>query len=359
MKKLIPILFLCFFIACEDNGGPEDPVDNFDRNAMLTSWADNIIIPGYTSFSQLTLSLKNAGETFEGDPTQANLDALRTAWEDAYMGWQKVSMFNVGKADELRFRDQLNIYPTNAAEIEANVTEGGYNLELPSQNDRQGFPAMEYLLFGLGNDDPSILGFYTSDAQAANYRTYVSDLADRIHSLTTAVLSDWTDGGFRESFIANDANTATSAVNLVVNDFVFYYEKNLRAGKVGIPAGVFSGTPLSTHVESFYKKDLAKDLLQTALTAVQDFFNGKAFSSSSEGESMKSYLQFLNTLKGGEDLSALVNNQFNSARNEIQGLDSNFAAQVESDNIALLSAYDQLQLAVVLLKVDMLQAFNI
>ncbi|MEM8892650.1 MAG: peptidase M75 superfamily protein, partial [Bacteroidota bacterium] len=52
-------------------------------------------------------------------------------------------------------------------------------------------------------------------------------------------------------------------------------------------------------------------------------------------------------------------NQLNSARTEIEKLNDDFAVQVESDNIALLSAYDQLQLAVVLFKVDMLQAFSI
>ncbi|MEM6805414.1 MAG: imelysin family protein, partial [Bacteroidota bacterium] len=358
MKKLIALICICLLFACEGEG-PSGPEDNFDRKAMLTSWADNIIIPGYTALSQTTLALKNAGETFESDPTQANLDALRTAWENGYMAWQKVSMFNVGKADELRFRDQLNIYPTKVEEIEENIAQGGYNLLLPSQNDRQGFPALEYLLFGLGSDDPSILGFYTSDAQAGSYRTYVKDLTDRIHDLTSEVLADWTDNGFRESFINNDGNSETASVNLAVNDFVFYYEKHLRAGKVGIPAGVFSGNPLSTHVEAFYKKDLAKELLQTALQASQDFFNGKHFDSATEGEGMKSYITYLNTLKGGEDLSLLINNQLNSARTEIEKLNDDFAVQVESDNIALLSAYDQLQLAVVLFKVDMLQAFSI
>ncbi|MEL6256432.1 MAG: imelysin family protein [Bacteroidota bacterium] len=361
MKKLFPVLLIFILLACEgEDPGPNPPDSTaFDRKAMLMDWADNIIIPGYTSFSSKVKELRTAGETFATDASQSNLEALRTSWEESYLLWQRVSMFNIGKADELRYRDNLNIYPSNVAEITENITQGGYNLSLPSQNDRQGFPALDYLLFGLADSDEGILDFYTRNAHSADYKQYVIDLVTRIDMLTTEVLEDWTSGGFRESFIENSGNSATASVDLVINDFVFYYEKNLRAGKVGIPAGVFSGNPLNTHVEALYKKDLSKELLQLALQASQDFFNGKYFNATTEGEGMKSYLDFLNSLKGGEDLSSLINNQFNAARSQIQSLGDNFAAQIESDNIAMLSAYDQLQLNVVLLKVDMLQAFNI
>jgi hypothetical protein len=39
-------------------------------------------------------------------------------------------------------------------------------------------------------------------------------------------------------------------------------------------------------VEVFYKKDLSKELLNTALKASQDFFNGKHFNSTATGEGL-------------------------------------------------------------------------
>lgn len=363
MKKLFSVLLLFILLACEGEGptGPNPPDSTaFDRKAMLTNWADNIIIPGYTAFAEKTAELKNAAELFTNDANLRSFYTLQSAWEEAYKLWQRVSMFNIGKADELRYRDNMNIYPTNVVEIEENIALGGYNLALPSQNDRQGFPALDYLLYGLADTDIGILDFYTNNAQAANYKQYILDLVNRMDMLTQQVLEDWTNEGYRESFINNDGNSSTASVDLLVNDFVFYYEKHLRAGKVGIPAGVFSGNPLSTHVEAFYNKNLSKELLQIALTAVQNFFNGKYINQTSvEGESLKSYLDFLNTMKGSEDLSLLINTQFNISRDRIQDLSDDFVAQVETDNIAMLSAYDQLQLNVVLLKVDMLQALNI
>lgn len=362
MRKISILFLLAFVFACEAEGpnGPEQPDPaTFDRQAMLLNWADNIIIPGLTAFSQETQKLKSAGITFSENPTQAHLESLRDSWKSAYLLWQKVAMFNIGKATELRYRDNLNIYPANVFEIEENINLGIYNLELPSQNDRQGFPALDYLLHGLADNDAQILEFYTSHSLANNYLTYLKDLLTRIDDLTLAVLADWTTEGFRESFIENKGSSANASVDLLVNDFVFYYEKNLRAGKIGIPAGVFSGNPLSTHVEAYYKQDFSKELFLQALQAVEDFFIGKAFASNAEGKSLNDYLDFLQTEKGGADLSKLIQDQFSSIRNQAAPLQNNFIQQIENDNTALLATYDQLQVNVVLLKVDMLQALNI
>ena len=52
-------------------------------------------------------------------------------------------------------------------------------------------------------------------------------------------------------------------------------------------------------------------------------------------------------------------NQFANARTKIQGLNPNFYQQVQDDNTKMTEAYDALQAAVVLLKVDMVSAFSV
>ncbi|MEX0719860.1 MAG: peptidase M75 superfamily protein, partial [Balneolaceae bacterium] len=81
--------------------------------------------------------------------------------------------------------------------------------------------------------------------------------------------------------------------------------------------------------------------------------------SNENAESLSSYLDFLNAVKEGTDLTSLINSQFEAARAEVENLNDNFAQQIESDNSKVLSAYDELQMNVVYLKVDMLQALNI
>jgi hypothetical protein len=59
------------------------------------------------------------------------------------------------------------------------------------------------------------------------------------------------------------------------------------------------------------------------------------------------------------DLVNLINNQLDEARAKISILDDNYFDQINTDNKKMTEAYDALQTVVVLLKVDMLQAFNI
>jgi hypothetical protein len=46
------------------------------------------------------------------------------------------------------------------------------------------------------------------------------------------------------------------------------------------------------------------------LKASQDFFNGKHFNSTATGEGLGSYLDYLKTIRNGEQLSSIINKQF-------------------------------------------------
>ena len=356
---LVVIVSIAFSCGNDDNNnGGGGSTDNFNRKAMLTNWADNIIIPSYQSFATSLTSFKTSVQNFTATPNQFTLTALRLNWLAAYKKWQHVEMFNIGKAETLNYGFHMNVYPTNTTDIENNVVNGSYDLSHPNNHDAQGFPAIDYLINGLGADDTALLAKYTSDTNAAKYKTYLTDVVNKMDNLTQQVVTDW-NGAYKTTFINNDGNTATGSVNKLVNDFIYYYEKGLRASKIGIPAGVWSATTLPSKVEAFYKKDVSKELAKEALTAVQDFFNGKYYSSTTTGSSLKSYLDYLNTIKDGVDLSLLINTRLNDATTQLQGLNANFVTQINSNNQQMTQTYDKLQLAVVLFKVDMLQALNI
>src|SRR5690606_38191921 len=140
---------------------------------------------------------------------------------------------------------------------------------------------------------------------------------------------------------------------------VMYYERFLRSGKIGFPAGAFTGEPSPGNVEALYSDDLSKKLYLKALESVKDFYNGKHFAGSQAGPSYKQYLDKLAFTKSGEKLSDLINKQFTAIQSQAANLNSNLKAQIESDNEKMLLAFDELQKLVVLFKVDMLQALSI
>ncbi len=364
MKKVLSILSILVFIyACTDDEGMTTPddgnstgsVNTFDRSAMLTNWSDNIIIPGYVDFANKVDALETVAEAFTSEPS--DLTDIRSKWLDAYTVWQRVSMFEIGPAENVDFRLSVNIYPSDVAAIEENIASGLYDLELSSNRVAKGFPALDYLLFGLGDTDAAILEKYTGP-NGVSYRTYLMDVIADINERTSLVLAAW-QGDYRDVFVANNGASSTASTDRFVNDYIFYFERHLRAGKMGIPGGVFSGTTEPNTIEGLYNGSVSKQLFIEGLDAMQDFFNGKAYTSNTTGESLNSYLDELNVVKDGADLSAIINNQFDTSRTAVQGL-GNFKTELEvMPPVTFLDAYSEVQRLVPLFKVDMVSALSI
>lgn len=344
-KLTLLLLFpLLLFNACQSNVEDDGPVlPSFDRKAMLTNWADNVILPAYTGLQQDLATLKSAMDVYLDEPSAngGNAAAVRDAFLNSYLKWQQLSPFILGKAEEIRLREQLNTYPADVELILENALAGNANLALPSNIAAQGFPALDYLLFGGADRTP-----LTDDD--AELRNYAAALVDRMIDLSTVAHDDWTNG-YREVFIQNDGNSATASIDRTVNDYIFHFEKYLRAGKVGIPAGVFSDTPLPDRAEARYA-GRSKDLYLASLAASRTFF---------ADEGLTEYLDALNVVRDGELLSTKINDQFVAIGVAAQSVGPDFEEQVETDNSKMLGLYDEMQRLVVLLKVDMLQALSI
>ncbi len=366
MKKHLTVLFFSILLgACssDNGGGPmSDDVDpaptSFERGPILENWADNIIIPSYESFAIKLEALNASFDAFKTDTNESNLLALRASWLSAYKVWQHVSMFEIGPAEAVGLRLNMNIYPSNTEKIEGHIASGSYDLSLSSNRDAKGFPALDYLINGLAENDAAIVSKFNTtdnDELVAYFDAVLSDMT----MLSVQVLSEWKEG-YRDNFVAADGASSTASLDRFVNDYILYYEKYVRAGKMGIPLGVFSGSPLPGNVEAYHKGNVSKELFLEGLNAVQDFFNGKHYGKSSTGQSLASYLDALNTVKEGDDLKKMINDQFNAARTLVEGL-STFKEEIATKTppVEMLLAYDEVQRVVPLLKVDMVSAMSI
>lgn len=361
MKKILLILSLIVLItACSSNGGEDNTGgNNYDRKALLTNWADNIIIPSYVNYQTQVQTLINNTNTFVSNPSESNLQTVRTSWFEAYKAYQYISMYNIGKAEEVSMKECTNAYPTDAAGINANIQSGSYNLALLSQFSKQGFPALDYLINGLGTTDIAIVGFYKANSNSTNYKQYLTAVVNRLKTNADAIVTDW-NTNYRKPFIENSGTSVSSSVNKITNNFVKNLEKDIRTGKLGIPAGIFSnGLKYPEKVEGFYKNDISKELLNISLKASQDFFNGKYLNSTTTGPGLKSYLDYVNAVRGGQKLSDIINNQFATIFTVNNNLNNSFSTQINSDNSKMIYAYDALQQNVVYTKLDMMQALSI
>lgn len=370
MKKLISlkvILLSLILINCTSDSETNDVIEEtelnievkqseFDRLSMLTFWADSIIIPSIDSFYIELNSLNEHVSSFSVNPNPSTLTQLRDQWLTTYKKWQYVEMFDLGVAEEIYFKNRMNIFPANAIRIENNISNLGFNLDDSANFTSQGFTALDYLLFGIAPNDDAIIAKFSDSS--LNYNSYLAAITSKMIELTLSVKSEW-EGSYRDSFIQSTDNTATSSINIMLNNFVFYFEKGYRANKFGIPAGVFSGGPLPDRIEAYNGEIYSQILALEATTAIENFFNGVAYNDpNTTGLSIKNYLDFIET-DVSDKLSTRINNQIQTAKNKIKELNTNFKQQIEENNTEMLLTYDAIQTAVILFKVDMLQKLNI
>ena len=359
MKKYYFIIFI-FFISCSEDKelSESDPADeSYNRITMMENLTENIIIP---SLENLDLKLKTFNtslNSFNSDINLNNLTTLRSNFLEAYKAWQYVEMFNIGKAEEIYYNLKSNVYPVNVARVMANMDNTSLNLDdcsdtKPNNCSAQGFPTLDYLLYGISNTDESILLEYKNNN--SNYKQYLNIVAQELMSNTTTVLDDLKAN--KDNFISSIENNMTSNLNMIVNDFVYYYEKGLRTNKIGIPAGVWT-FKRPENVESFYAQDISKELTLEALNACKKFFVGTKFGTESDnGESFKDYIDYLDT---DNSLSKLILDSFDNSIAEINSLNQSFSNQIENDNIKMLEAFDVLQVAVRYMKTDMLSLMGV
>ena len=355
-KKLLFILSIIILVsACEKSTDTEtDPLAEY-RSEFLENITNNIIIPAHENLQDKVEILSDKALDFSSDPTLLALSELRDAWVKAYMSWQSVEMFAIGKAEEIDYVKSMNTYPCSPVLINNNLESQSYDLNQSNYNSWkvQGFPALDYMLYGLDADSNMVLNYYQGMG-ATKYATYLNDIIYQMKMNTDLVLQYWQTN--KESFISSDGNTSTSSLNLLTNDFIYYYEKGLRANKIGIPCGVWNWFEVyEIGIEAYYRQDISKQLALESLNACKGFFMGKGINSEIFGFSYDDFL----SANGDENLSTDIINGLSEAEIEINKLDNNFRLQLLQDNLPMLDAYDELQDVVVLLKVNMLYSLNI
>lgn len=362
-KLIISLALISVMISCKKDPKDADPSTDThaaDRALMLTNIADESIIPSYSNLNLSIDTFSNDIAVFKTSPTLTNLQTLRISWEKAYIAWQKVELFDVGPANQYALRNYANIYPANELIINSNLLDENTNLEISSNYAAQGFPAFDYLLNGLASTDDSIVTLYTTASNAQLRLNYLTKLATQLSFKVKQTLDLW-NSAYRADFISSTSLKAGSSTSMLINGYVMNYEKFIRLGKFGIPSGAVSTLLEPTKVEGFYKKDISQKLALAAHQASVNFFNGKSVKTGSIYYGLAAYLNALEAkdTQTNKLLSVALNEQFDINNNAILNLNSNFYYLVNNDNQKLIDAFNELQKAVRILKVDMTSAMSI
>lgn len=352
------LLFSAAFFACSKRGHNQQPGNNttFDKTAMLTNFADNIIIPAYNTFQQKVSTLQAAAGDFADAPTLTTQFTAITALKAAQLQYQNIEAYNNLKpASAISFESYidffgglastdlvLNGFTIDSIGIENNISTGVYNLTEYSIQSfyTQGLPALSYLIAGSN----AIAKFNSNAAKRAKY---IKDIAARLKSLTDKVVGDWVV--YRSLFIGNTQSNVGSPIGNLVNQLAYEMDV-LKGPRIGWPFGKQSnGKVFPTKVEGYYTEN-------SVALAVANLKNLKlVYTASGSGKGFSDYLISL----GKQSLNSMILSQFDLTVTKLQAIPDPLSNSLTTQNVAVNAAYGEVQKLLTLLKTDLASALGV
>lgn len=347
IKKITILSLFLALVSCGSDKKSEDPETDFDVNGMLVNMADNIIVPAYTNLNAAILKLEDEVSVLDTTQSTNNLTAVKEAYLALHLAWHKAAMFDFGPAQDMVLRSAMNTYPIVDTLIQSNIAEGNYNLGTTSNlQGATGLNALDYLLYGI--ETPLTVGEID----------YIQAIVKQMKTKVGYVLNEW-NTNYRDTFVNNLGTSNSSSVSLLLNDLSLYTEKNLRTGKIRIPAGLLptsSGISLN-HIEAKYSANYSSTYIQTSLQAVSDYYYG--IGTAGDGIGFDEYLQALDTDYNQTKLYLAIREKLSETIQEASTLNNPYAAELQNNHDKVEMVYNQVQDLVILIKNHMTVAIGV
>jgi predicted lipoprotein len=344
-SALIVALVSTSLVTCSKDN--KNSAESFDRTALLAHYAKNIIIPAYNNLAEKTSVLQKAANTFREKHTEANLQNLRKAWEDAILSWQNANHFNFGPAGEEGLRkgllEEIGTFPIASSKIEASVNAGQWNTSDFNRNAR-GLLAIEYLLYG---ENQTVSALLAEFSVAPKRSEFLLALAEDVNKRVRSVSDAWIT--YQADFVKNAGTDAGSSISMLYNEFLRSHEA-LKNFKLGIPLGKrVSQVKTEPQLVEAYFSGSSLELLDAHFNAIVNLWYGNA---TVNGPGFKAYLE--NTV-GGKELIFATETQLNVANLALSALPKtpNMAEQIKSSPAKLASLHTELQKLTRFFKSDM------
>ena len=367
MKKAIfsllsfSILTITFLACSKNNDGPETDssvVNGFDKTVMLQHYADDLIIPCYAALQQKITALQTASNAFTAAPSIATQSAVRTAYTEAHLQYERAAAFQFGPAETVLLDVFLNYsggldysfttageltgFSVDTAAIERNIATGTYNLAMMNRSNfySQGFAALSYLYF-----NPNAIAAFNTNT--ANRKKYVQDVVDRMKVLVDNVATGWTT--YRAEFVANTKTNVGSPIGNMVNQFAYQMDL-LKGPRIGWPFGKQSnGQVFATKCEAYYA-GISVQLAIENLTSLKN-----AFTNGTSDKGISNYLIAL----GKADINTDVLAQFDVALTKLRLIPDPLSTSLTANATQVDAAYREVQKLLTLLKTDVASATSV
>lgn len=340
LAAIVAVALLYGCSKATDGGQPNNGDTNEDfKVGMLTNYADNIIIPGYTDLKGKLDLLDASITTFLAAPSAASQQSLLPVFKNAYISYEGISAAYFGPASSLSLNSYINSFPSTTAIIETGVQTGSYNFDQPIAADSiQGFPALDYLLFS----HDAVQKF--SDAGAGNRKKYVEDIMVKMKSLVNSALLQW-NGSYRTTFINSTQTNVGSSIGYLINQFAFELDA-LKGPRIGWPFGKRSNDIVFADKCEGYFSGISRSLALANLASLKKYYTG------ANGDGIADYLVKI----GKTDLNNEVLAQFETALSALTAIPDPMSEAFTKNAMVVDNAYGEVQKLLTLVKTDVASA---
>ena len=336
----------------DDDDMPVDTTDNevVEVNILnlLTNQVNELIIPTCENYQVKMNDLLSEVEGFVDNTDGTGLASVKSAYLEAYLAYQSVAVHDYYATANVNLVNTTNLYPVDVNLLNELIENGSYNFNTTAQQRANGFPALDYMLYGV--DD--VVSTFSNDSKRVQF---LLELVNAMKDKADSLVDRWT-GNLKENFINNGGVELGSSVSVQLNNILIYYEDHIRGNKVGLPIGLSgpNDTPIDpdpTKIEAYYQalqegnNNISLTLLRAAIEEMEDIYLG----TTSSGEDGISYEDLLLD-KGQESLDTDIKAQFQAIYDQI-----NSRSSISGDE----NLYNSIQALVTLYKSDLFPVLNV
>lgn len=414
-RFLVTVSVALFPLGLACTAGPESfpqPPPVIDTHVLLSSWADQVIVPELRAFVQdATWLEESAGAYAEhmnqddwqvssantesaGTPTDATQDdpsieetqtllvRAQSAWKQAMLRWERIEVMQVGPAGMpgiimggSGLRDEIYSWPSvNPCGIDQQIfsntfgTTGYFRTKLVTL---YGLDALEYVLFApsLDNACPEMATLnrenqwsqLTETVRRQRRAAYAHAVARQLLSDAKVLLSAWEsdEGGFRDEFVfpGSDGSVYGNPSEVINQVFaaLFYIELKVKDRKLAVPAGLHVDCVSQTCPELLESRyaDLSKEMIDANLDGFAALFFGNA-----EDPNAFAFDDYLSAV-GADSLSDSIRQKLETAKTRLAETPTSLRAQLDANPQSVIHIHEAIKNLTDDIKSQMVSALNL
>jgi predicted lipoprotein len=195
------------------------------RAAVLRELATGVGRGDTEAIAKKTAELTRAIADLSASPSDASLEAARTAWRGCLLAWKRAFAFRNGPIVDSNALLRATFWPPRLKEIDALLADASRPVDEKAIEelgvDVKGLYAVEYLLFGSGAPGEDLAGRFQG-VDATRRKKLLAAFAANVAFYASTAASAMKDG---KDFAERLASEATQSVNKIVNQMILTVEQ--------------------------------------------------------------------------------------------------------------------------------------